>query len=44
MVLPELRALANRVGVKGTLRDARARLITAIRERQNGGKRRRPQR
>ena len=38
MVLPELRALANRVGVKGHLRDAQERgLITAIRDRQNGG-------
>ena len=37
MVLPELRALANRVGVKGTSGMRKSELITAIRDRQNGG-------
>ncbi|WP_328359198.1 transcription termination factor Rho [Mycobacterium sp. NBC_00419] len=37
MVLPELRALANRVGVKGTSGMRKGDLITAIREAQNGG-------
>ncbi len=37
MVLPELRALANRVGVKGTSGMRKGDLIAAIRETQNGG-------
>jgi transcription termination factor Rho len=37
MVLPELRALANRVGVKGTSGMRKGELITAIRDTQNGG-------
>ena len=37
MVLPELRALANRVGVKGTSGMRKGDLIAAIREAQNGG-------
>ena len=36
MVLPELRALANRVGVKGTSGMRKSELITAIRDRQHG--------
>ena len=37
MVLPELRALANSVGVKGTSGMRKNDLISAIRETQNGG-------
>ncbi|HEY5151967.1 MAG TPA: Rho termination factor N-terminal domain-containing protein, partial [Mycobacterium sp.] len=37
MVLPELRALANRVGVKGTSGMRKGDLIEAIRDTQNGG-------
>ncbi|WP_396939586.1 transcription termination factor Rho [Mycolicibacterium sp.] len=37
MVLPELRALANRVGVKGTSGMRKSDLIAAIKEHQNGG-------
>jgi transcription termination factor Rho len=37
MVLPELRALANRVGVKGTSGMRKSELIAAIRDSQNGG-------
>jgi transcription termination factor Rho len=37
MVLPELRALAGRVGVKGTSGMRKGDLIAAIRERQSGG-------
>ena len=37
MVLPELRALANRVGVKGTSGMRKGELIAAIRDTQNGG-------
>ena len=37
MVLPELRALANRVGVKGTSGMRKNELIAAIREIQGGG-------
>ncbi|MEI7913652.1 MAG: Rho termination factor N-terminal domain-containing protein, partial [Mycobacteriaceae bacterium] len=37
MVLPELRALANQVGVKGTSGMRKNELIAAIRENQNGG-------
>jgi len=37
MVLPELRALANRVGVKGTSGMRKSQLIAAIQESQNGG-------
>jgi transcription termination factor Rho len=37
MVLPELRALAGRVGVKGTSGMRKSELIAAIREHQNGG-------
>ena len=37
MVLPELRALANQVGVKGTSGMRKGDLIAAIKERQNGG-------
>src|SRR5690349_11627961 len=37
MVLPELRALANRVGVKGTSGMRKGDLIAAIKEHQNGG-------
>ena len=37
MVLPELRALASRVGVKGTSGMRKSELIAAIRDRQNGG-------
>ncbi|TGD83889.1 transcription termination factor Rho [Mycolicibacterium sp. CH28] len=37
MVLPELRALASRVGVKGTSGMRKGDLIAAIKERQNGG-------
>ena len=39
MVLPELRALANQVGVKGTSGMRKNELIAAIQENQNGGKR-----
>ena len=41
MVLPELRALANRVGVKGTSGMRKGELIAAIRDTQNGGTRQR---
>ena len=37
MVLPELRALANRVGVKGTSGMRKGDLIAAIRDTQSGG-------
>ncbi|EHB46947.1 transcription termination factor Rho [Mycolicibacterium rhodesiae JS60] len=37
MVLPELRALANKVGVKGTSGMRKGDLIAAIKEHQNGG-------
>ncbi|WP_099251285.1 transcription termination factor Rho [Mycobacterium sp. shizuoka-1] len=37
MVLPELRALANKVGVKGTSGMRKSDLIAAIKEHQNGG-------
>jgi transcription termination factor Rho len=37
MVLPELRALANRSGVKGTSGMRKSELIAAIRERRQGG-------
>ena len=37
MVLPELRALAGKVGVKGTSGMRKSDLIAAIRERQSGG-------
>ncbi|AQT79205.1 transcription termination factor Rho [Mycolicibacterium litorale] len=37
MVLPELRALASRVGVKGTSGMRKGDLIAAIKEHQNGG-------
>ena len=37
MVLPELRALANQVGVKGTSGMRKGDLIAAIKEHQNGG-------
>jgi transcription termination factor Rho len=37
MVLPELRALANRVGVRGTSGMRKGELIAAIRDTQNGG-------
>ncbi|OHU97378.1 transcription termination factor Rho [Mycobacterium talmoniae] len=37
MVLPELRALASRVGVKGTSGMRKSELIAAIKERQNPG-------
>jgi transcription termination factor Rho len=37
MVLPELRALAGRVGVKGTSGMRKSDLIAAIKEHQNGG-------
>lgn len=37
MVLPELRALANQVGVKGTSGMRKSELIAAIRDAQNGG-------
>jgi len=37
MVLPELRALATRVGVKGTSGMRKGELIAAIRDTQNGG-------
>ncbi|MCI4675034.1 transcription termination factor Rho [Candidatus Mycolicibacterium alkanivorans] len=37
MVLPELRALASKVGVKGTSGMRKSELIAAIRESQNGG-------
>jgi len=37
MVLPELRALAGRVGVKGTSGMRKSELIAAIRQHQNGG-------
>jgi transcription termination factor Rho len=37
MVLPELRALANRVGVKGTSGMRKSDLIAAIKDHQNGG-------
>ncbi|MBB3752973.1 transcription termination factor Rho [Mycolicibacterium sp. BK634] len=37
MVLPELRALANQVGVKGTSGMRKSDLIAAIKEHQNGG-------
>ena len=39
MVLPELRALASQVGVKGTSGMRKSDLIEAIRERQGGGAR-----
>jgi transcription termination factor Rho len=39
MVLPELRALANQVGVKGTSGMRKNELIAAIQENQNGGTR-----
>ena len=37
MVLPELRALANRSGVKGTSGMRKSELIAAIRETRQGG-------
>ena len=37
MVLPELRALASKVGVKGTSGMRKGDLIAAIKEHQNGG-------
>ena len=37
MVLPELRELAGRVGVKGTSGMRKSDLIAAIREHQSGG-------
>ena len=37
MVLPELRALAGKVGVNGTSGMRKSDLIAAIRERQSGG-------
>src|SRR5271169_7130953 len=37
MVLPELRALANRAGVKGTSGMRKSELIAAIRETRQGG-------
>jgi transcription termination factor Rho len=37
MVLPELRALANSVGVKGTSGMRKGDLISAIRETRGGG-------
>ena len=37
MVLPELRALANRSGVKGTSGMRKSELIAAIRESRQGG-------